>query len=118
MLFFNSASAAAMFGEPKWGYFKQFSRRHSKGRNSREFHHVSGEWIEVSKEEYDKEYPHSRKTDMDRFMGQVRVGDFWRYRLRMIEGGWITVMEKRLKEIEEHGSDGKAVESKFEDKTP
>lgn len=95
-------AAKAAFGEPEIGYFKARCN-YRAGQGRREGRHFMGDYVEVSKEEYDANHEASQRLEVKRFMNGTTGKDgvrtsFYIYERLVKRPGWPQALMKELKE--------------------
>ena len=91
----NIDEARRLWGEPEYGYFKEWMQA---TRRSRRIEHYGSGKVEITKAEFDAEYAISRRREIDRFMGDFK-GSFWNLTIEVKKWGWPQELEKQMENI-------------------
>ena len=118
----NVEEARKLYGEPEYGYFKQWMQW-SPGARRGQAGHYAGSWVECPQDEFEREYDTGRTLEMRSFMKGSNTKDgvrnsYWLYERRLKTPGWVQKLIEELKALEKQATsspNGKVSHSAAED---
>jgi hypothetical protein len=104
----NVEEARKLYGEPEYGYFKQWMQW-SPGARRGQAGHYAGSWVECPQDEFEREYDTGRTLEMRRFMKGSNTKDgvrnsYWLYERRLKTPGWVQKLIEELKALEKQAT--------------
>lgn len=101
--FINVEAAVAAFGEPVYGFFRQYVAYSSGRKRGQGQHYVSCNSEQVSTSEYLENIEKSKENERSRFFSTSQnrfTRPYWRYEKRVITPGWPQAIKKMIEEME------------------